>query len=264
MTADPIAFLPATVAENWQSGPFVVVVKTRAEFHRWLSAADSGLQAIEVRDLLADPHAWPMAAQGKVPVPVDVVVRDPATEFSSLYRLVDVSLARPVRVTIPVDRPGFMKAVKLAAALRLPVRLLPTQPSPEAVTELMQAAEFYLHNPMVETPIEFFHSALAAFRGFPTGNLWSILEQDPAVFSRYDEDGRALLPPDFVERHVAGLLKNGGECASDSWLDFCAGYFKWPDPSYDCSGMEQILDYLQSAAAEISLDLEEREMLSTP
>lgn len=260
-SVESIAFLSPAAAESWQSGPFVVVVNSRADFHHWLSAGGSGMEAIEVRDLLSDPHAWPMAAQGRVPVPVDVIVSDPAVEFSALYRLVDVSLARPVRVTIPVDRPGFMKAVKLAAALRLPVRLLATQPCAEAASELLQAAEFYLRNSMVETPIEFFHSALAAFRGFPTGTLWTILEQDPALFSRHGGDGEAVLPPDFVDRHLSGLSQNGADCALCPWGEFCAGYFKWPDPAYDCSGMKKVLGFLQEAAAEISMDLEEGEIL---
>ena len=43
-------------------------------------------------------------------VPV-LVLGDPASEFSALYRLVDVRIVRGVRVTIPA-KPGFMKAVR--------------------------------------------------------------------------------------------------------------------------------------------------------
>ena len=49
---------------------------------------------------------------------------DPGREFADLYRLVDVRSARDVRVSMPA-RPGFLKAVRLAASLGLPVRLLP-------------------------------------------------------------------------------------------------------------------------------------------
>lgn len=259
-----IAFLPSAAAELYRDGPFVAVVRNRAQFQHWLSAPAAGLQAIEVHDLLTDPNAWAAAAQGRFPVPVDVIVGDPAKEFSALYRLVDVSLARPVRVTIPADKPGFMKAVKLAAALNLPVRLLPGQPDAEAVAELLEAVEFYLHNPMVESPVEFFHSALATFRGFDTGNLWTVLEQDPAQFSRRDAAGLALLPPDFVDRHLERLADAGVECAGSRASEFCAGYFKWPDPGYDCTGVMKVFDFLQSAAEEITMDLEEGAMLSMP
>ena len=64
------------------------------------------------------------------------------------------------RVTI-LARPGLLKAVKLAAALSLPVRVLPGQPTAEVLAELKEALDFYLHAPTVEAPVEFFHSLLA-------------------------------------------------------------------------------------------------------
>ncbi len=63
-------------------------------------------------------------------IPSIVVLSDPASEFSDLYRLVDVCAVRDIRVTMPAG-PVCLKAVKLAAALRLPVRVLPGQPTAE-------------------------------------------------------------------------------------------------------------------------------------
>lgn len=81
------------------------------------------------------------------------MLRDPAVEFSALYRLVDVRIVRAVRVTIPA-RPGFLKALRLApSSCRLPhAGLLPGQPGAETVAELIDAAQFYLRDPMVEAP----------------------------------------------------------------------------------------------------------------
>src|SRR5262249_14897105 len=132
-------------------------------------------------------------AHGASQVPLDVVLSDPAAEFSDLYRLVDVCAVREVRVSMPAA-PGFLKAVKLAAALRLPVRVLPGQPTSEVLAELTEALEFYLHGTMVETPVEFFHSLLAGMCGVDTGSLWLILEEDPAVFQHCDVRGNAELP----------------------------------------------------------------------
>jgi hypothetical protein len=261
--AESIAIVPPEVVEQGVAGPFIVVVENREDFHRLLSHAPAGLEAIEVRHLLPDFEGWGPAAQGQGITPLDVIVSDPATEFSSLYRLVDVHLARPVRVTIPADKPGFRKALKLAAALRLSVRLLPGQPGPEAAAELLEAARFYLHDSMVEAPVEFFHSVLANFRGFETGNLWSILEQDPAIFSRRDHRGRPLRPADFVETRLAYLVETGSECAACPWRRVCAGYFKWPELSYDCTGVKRVFGFLQLAADEIAADLAAGEMLST-
>jgi hypothetical protein len=41
--------------------------------------------------------------------------------------------------------------------------------------------DFYLRDPMVETPVEFFHSVLASMCG--DGSLWMILEENPGLFS---------------------------------------------------------------------------------
>ena len=86
-----------------------------------------------------------------------------------------------VRVTMPAA-PGFLKAIKLAASLRLPVRVIPGQPTPEVLAELMEALEFYLHEPVVEMPVEFFHSLLMTLGRAEKGSLWMILEEDPAAF----------------------------------------------------------------------------------
>src|SRR6202007_3096935 len=144
-----LRFLPTALAEGQGGQPFVAVVRTRDELCRWLGDPLRGLQWIQVEGLLGDPDAW--AAPGASQVPLDIVLCDPASEFSNLYRLVDVCAAREVRVSMPAA-PGLLKAIKLAASLRLPVRVLPGQPTPQVLAELREALEFYLHGPMVEMP----------------------------------------------------------------------------------------------------------------
>ena len=178
-----LAFLTAGAAEGYRGGSYVVVVRTREDFVRWLREPAPGVEWLQVEGLLQDQEAWAIAAQGTSKLPLDVILTDPATDFSALYRLVDARIVRSVRVTMPAA-PGFMKALRLAASLQLPVRLLPGQPSAAALPELTEAAHFYLHDPIVETPVEFFHSLLAAFRGAGTETIWTMLEEDPKVFGR--------------------------------------------------------------------------------
>jgi hypothetical protein len=249
-----LAFLTAAAAEGYHGGSCVVVVRTREEFARWLREPAPGVEWLQVEGLIQDQGAWAMAAQGTSRLPLDVILTDPATEFSGLYRLVDARIVRSVRVTMPA-RPGFMKALRLAASLQLPVRLLPGQPSAEGLAELTQAANFYLHDSMVETPVEFFHSLLAALREPGTDTLWLMLEEDPGVFVREE----ASRPRDSVEKHLARLVEQGTECATCRWQTVCAGHFKWPDPAYDCAGVKQLLGVIQSAADEIGRDLASKE-----
>ena len=176
-----LEFLPTALAKEQGDRPFVALVRSRDELCRWLGEPLGGLQWIQIEELLGDPDAWAQAASGASQVPLDVVLSDPASEFSDLYRLVDVCTMHDVRVTMPAA-PGFLKAIKLAASLRLPVRVIPGQPTPEVLAELMEALEFYLHEPVVEMPVEFFHSLLMTLGRAEKGSLWMILEEDPAAF----------------------------------------------------------------------------------
>ncbi len=249
-----LAFLPAALAEDYSEGPFIVVVETREAFTRWLRDPKPGLEGIEVNGLIGDPEVWALAAQGTVQIPLDVILSDPASEFSALYRLVDVRIVRSVRVTIPA-KPGFLKALRLAASLQIPVRILPGQPDGEILSELADAMDFYLRDPMVDAAIEPFHSLLAAFRGIGEETLWGFLEQDPAVYSRRDSVGFLEKPGDFVQTHLARLLLGGAECVTCCWQPLCAGYFKWPDPAYACAGVKRLFALGETAADEITRDL---------
>jgi hypothetical protein len=260
----PLAFVSAAVAETHGDRASVVIIRSPQEFRRWLSEPLPGVQWLQVELPLHDSGLWAWASRSSSRVPLDVLLSDPASQFSDLYRLVDVRAVRDVRVTMPA-LPGFLKAVKLAASLQLPVRILPGQPTPEVLVELAEALEFYLHEPMVEAPVEFFHSLLASACGADTGSLWVILEEDPATFLRYDDEGNPRLPRSaevpsdetsaFVEHRFESLVEQGAECVTCPWLHACRGYFKWPDAVYSCSGVKQLFSAIDAAAGEIGRDL---------
>jgi len=266
----PILFLPSGLASGHSNGAFVAIVRSRAELSRWLINPPAGLQWLQVEELLEDQDAWIPAAQSTSNVPLDVVISSPGSQFSDLYRLVDVLAVRDVRVSMPAS-PGFLKALKVAVALRLPVRLLPGQPSPEVLIELTEAAGFYLRDPMVETPVEFFHSVLAAMCGAGDGSLWMILEEDPALFLHRGVDGGVNLPAGFtsplsdhssttfVETWFRRLLEQNAECVTCPWQQICQGYFKWPDPAYDCGGVKRLFSAIKAAADEMGLELARRD-----
>ena len=162
--------------------------------------------------------------------------------------------------------PGLLKAVKLATSLGLPIRIVPGQPTPEVFVELSETLEFYLHETMVEPPVEFFHSLLASACGADSGSIWTIAEEDPALFLHYDDEGNPRLPrssrrpgdalwlAEFVESHFESLVERGAECATCPWSGVCRGYFKWPEPSYSCGQVKQLLSRIAAAANEISRD----------
>jgi hypothetical protein len=259
----PILFLPSDSASGH---PFVAIVKSRAELSRWLINPPAGLQWLQVEDLIEDQDAWIPATQSESDVSLDVFITNPGSQFSDLYNLVDVLAVRDVRVSMPAT-PGFLRALKVAVALRLPVRLLPGQPSPEVLIELIEAVNFYLRDPMVETPVEFFHSVLASMCGSGDGSLWMILEEDPGLFLYREVEGSFkirgvsgstsldLLSAKFVDTWFKRLLDQNAECMTCPWQQICQGYFKWPDPGYDCEGIKRLFSAIESVANEMGREL---------
>ena len=268
-----LRFLPAALAEGTNDRPFVAVVRTRDELSRWLERPIDCLQWIQAEELAGDAEAWALAAHGTSEIPLDVILANPASEFSDLYRLVDVCAVRDGRVSMPA-LPGFLKALKLAVSLQIPVRILPGQPNFAVLKELMEALKLYLHESMVEAPVEFFHSLLAAMCGAEKGSLWLILEEDPAVFQHYDTEGLPLLPgvgkpcrlefspATWVTDRFKILIDQGAECATCPWSDVCLGFFKWPDSAYPCAGVKQLFSEIKAAADDIGQDLASRKKQS--
>jgi hypothetical protein len=261
-----LRILPSALAETQGDLPFVAIVRNREELGRWLRDPLPGLKWLQVEGISGDSEAWTEAAHSESDVSLDIVLSDPSSEFSDLYRLVDACSAHDLRVTVPA-RPGLFKAVKLAAALRFPVRILPGQPTAEILAELKEVLGFYLHEPAVEAPVEFFHSFLASASGADSGSLWMILEEDPATILEYDDKGQLKMPRsgslgsvetspvEFVENHLKDLVEQGAECATCPWQRSCRGYFKWPDPTYSCAGIKELFSMIQAAADEIGRDL---------
>jgi hypothetical protein len=277
LQSDAIAIWPAqTAPPSTPAGAnksWVAHVATSVELLGLLESPPLGLEWIEVRGLLEDLDLWRAVAQKDDAISLNVVMLDPAAEFSRLYRLVDASHSRSIGVTIPV-RVGFLKALKLAMSLGLPVRLLPGQPEKAALAELDEALSLYLYDPMLDTPIEFFHSVLSYFHGRFSGDLWSTLQEDPGMFPRHDEKGHVTMPrkaevfwemdsvvtPEgFVERHVRHLLDSDAECTLCPWLGVCQGYFKWPDENYSCAeGVMPLFERLKETAEEMRAALATR------
>lgn len=193
-----------------------------------------------------------------VGVPVDVVVRNPLSEFMQLYRYAKLLENHPVRITVPVA-PGFAGAVKMALALNFAVKLeLVKQPGPDLIDELNEVLNLYLYRPTVSQPVEFFHTLLLAFYRWEPASLWEIQEEDPARFCHVEDDGEEVAPRGVadVAEYRRELLAEGGECARCEFFAHCGGYFKWPERGYDCAGVRSLFVALSEAAGELHGDVE--------
>ncbi len=205
-------------------------------------------------------HTWALG------LPLELVIDDPATEFPLLYRHTHLLENHPVRVAIAV-RPGFAKAVRLAVALDFAVRLEVGQPDPALIEELMEVLGFYLRQPTVAQPVEFFHGTLLGFFHDEPAPLWVVLDENPQYQRQVNNDGTEDLPGRLagasitlaadadLSQWIEQVLAMDDECQRCEFLKSCGGYFKWPRRDYDCAGVKRLFGELRDAVAELRHDL---------
>jgi len=214
--------VPLHLVKDYPWQQLIVRSSDSAALARFLSQADlDKLSFVQLLSLTADTDSLALGEEG---IAVDLVMQDPATEFSLLYRHANLVARHPARVSIAAA-PGFSKAVKVAVALDCAVKLEVGQPDHSLVEELLQVLDFYLHHTTTAQPIEYFHSTLLAFYHQEPVTLWTIQGEDP-VQDRYITDkgketiserltgateGSAL--GSWVEKFQQGLLAASGECA---------------------------------------------------
>jgi hypothetical protein len=189
-------------------------------------------------------------------VPLDILINDPVQEFPLLYHFSKLLDKHPIRVSIAV-KPGFIKAVKLAAALNFAVKLVVGQPDDVLIEEMSQVLDMYLHRSGISQPIEYFHSLfLSSYRQEPT-SLWMIQEDDPDHFRFISDEGEETVSPRFAGSDPASRTPSNGssDCSACEFETRCGGYFKWPDADYNCRGVKILFATIEAAAEELRGDV---------
>jgi hypothetical protein len=198
-------------------------------------------------------------------VPIDLVMEDPVSEFSRLYRFAELPGKHPVRVTVRAV-PGMTKAVKVAQALDFSVKLEVGQPAAPVVEELLALADYYLRGPNVIMPVEPFHSLFLSFFSESPTNLWLVQDEDPATDRYVSDEGDVAfskrlaapgIPEDqfdsFLQQSISAFRENG-ECAGCDFFDHCEGYFQLPGKDYRCGQVKRLFALLKEAATELRSD----------
>lgn len=256
--------IPLHRLPNYRMGPLIVRADEPEALITALMAEDPArVVAVQLLSLATDSERMNAWATG---LPVELAMADPAAEFPLLYRHTNLLDQHPVRVVIPVC-PGFTNAVKVALALNFAVRLELGQPEPALIEELAAVLEFYLHQPTVAQPIDYFQSALLGFYHQEPASLWAVLDEDPEWLRYVVDDGAAslygrlagveitLAPDAGLEVWIEQVLAAGEECQACEFRQSCGGYFKWPRRDYDCAGVKRLFSALREAAEELRHDL---------
>jgi hypothetical protein len=262
---DPYIYnIPAALANAYQGKR--VIVRSHDPYELAAILAETNPENLYYLQLLSlEADIGPLLMEGAF-APLDLVMSSPASDYPQLYDLAPLNAKYPVRVTMPV-MPGFTKAVRLACSLNFAVKLAVTQPDPDLLQEMSEVLAYYLHHSTVSQPIEFFHSLLMAFVEKAPLNLWTIQEEDPALF-RYiaDQGEETIFPrlaaagveqklPFFLETFIMKLLVEEGECSTCKFINTCYGYFKWPRKEYACENVKALLRTVKKAAHDLRQDM---------
>lgn len=257
---DPVYFVDPSQLPRYRERPVVVRAHDPVALRRAVDAVDPvDLRLVQWLNPAGSADAL---LRWRVGLPVELRIGDPAGDPGLLYELAALREDHPVRVALPV-RAGFAAMARIALALRFAVRLEPGQPAPERVSELAALLDYYLRNPTVSTPLEFFHSLLGALLERRPLDLWQIQEEDPAQVRWVDGSGR-LHPPGRLRHEPAAITRTAlrealaaryAGCPRCPHQARCAGYFQWPEPGHDCGGIRELLTQLEAAAAELAADL---------
>ncbi len=265
--SDSVAYnIPISMLETYRGRTLIVRSQNPSEFVDRLSQEDLNnilnVQLLSLNAEVGDLVHW------AVSLPIDVVMRDPVSEFPLLYRFSDVVDNHPIRVSVPIAA-GFSKAVKLAASMNFAVKMeIAGQLDQALIDELSQVLDLYLHRPSVSQPVEFFYSTFLAFYQGNDSTLWSIQEEDPAYFRYIADDGEETVSRRFAGGRLNGdvgafvteyqrqLLAEKSECNGCEFFANCGGYFKWPDKKYHCDGVKTLFSMIKEAAGELRRDLD--------
>jgi len=257
--------------------PVTLLLEGPGSFASWLAQPlDPRIVCFETDALPENGEALPdpiIQENGAVPG-IDYRILDPETDFPTLYQLAQLAPNFPVRARI-ATRPGAAKALKLAQALNIETLLLLEQPDGDTIRLLADLLQRFLHSDEYEVAVEPFSSLLAAHIHQQPLNLWDLPEQNPVTTVEMNREGH-LHPPGRVahlrEEPLESFRKSfpdraadHPECRACPHRDRCQGFFKWPDPSYDCTLLrQQLLDPIAQAAQDLQVILQESDPPSSP
>jgi hypothetical protein len=263
---DLIYSIPAALADSYQGQPVILRFTDFAEtavFTRAM-ATTADILYISLQGNTEQPLSPALLQSG---IPLDYRLTADNNHAAILYRLAGKLQDSDLRISLPM-RSGFSKTVQLATALNFAVKLEYLTPFPGLINELRQVIDIYLHQSTVSQPIDFLHSLLISFIHDYPGNLWQILEEDPAYYCFVSDQGKQLLPgrltpgklsfpaASFAARHQEIIRTADSECASCAYIDRCGCYFKWPDQTVSCreNKFQLVFSILEQAASEIVAD----------
>lgn len=193
------------------------------------------------------------------------------------------SLSSDLVEALPAMRPQFrldttdslLRNINLIASLRYSIQL-DAFGLGLAGRLLDKALAYYLYNPLLNTPIEPFHSAMARFVSQEPVTLWSTYREVVGrnmyvgdaeevslgerwvsagiCFGTLDDDWGTLCNSEPYRRLVeypAAAMSSETACGACPHLDVCAGYLRAVNPNWPCEGWQKAFACLREKGRQV-------------
>lgn len=169
--------------------------------------------------------------------------------------------------------PGCAELGKWALRNHFSVALDLGQPTYEVVGELLDVLQFFLHSPDISARVSLFYSLLKSFYSHKSESIWRIQEEHPQEHRYVTEDGQIMLSrrsgiskdetniEAFLDNHKLDLFLASDPCCLCQFFAACEGYFKLPDPGYQCEKIQELFGVIWDAAVALRNDMQHYDLL---
>jgi hypothetical protein len=230
------------------------------------------IKEVELEGLGADLHIL-----SALPLGLSVRVKLHPKDAPDLYTNTWLSDRFSLEALMDVDT-GLLQGVKIAASAMVPVTLNLEELSD--AEELMSVLNYYLHDPHVQVPVDFYHSMITAYLRGSTVALPDLYTESAAHFIYVDKSGnvsasaRLARAGRFLGKFSGGLqidegselyqnlmnrkkdlVLSGSKCVSCEQFDLCEGYLRFVDANFDCDPLIEVFGEIKTKAKEIADDL---------
>jgi hypothetical protein len=241
------------------------LVTTQRSYQDKVKAVELDVLDSDVSDLSGLPMGFPL-----------ILRLDPG-QAALLYTHTWLCDRFPIAVNMTVDS-GLLNGVKIVTSAQAHVALdLDDVRDP---SELMAVLNYYLHEPHLSVPVEFFHTLFSSFvQGEPI-SLAEMYWEDPERLLYVDDAGRVAASARFaaagkffgeladglkvnedspllqeIRNRKKNLFLSRSMCASCEVFELCSGYLRFVVSEFDCDPFIEVMQEIKVRAAEMAEDI---------
>lgn len=272
MTNPVCVSVPARLADRIEADVIVVRSARCAEIVQAYQSRGERIQGVQLEGLGDD-----LFSLSDLPIGLPMTVKMHPGDAAQVYTSSWLSDRFVLGILMDVDN-GLLQGVRIVTSAGVPVIL--NLDEVHDTGELISVLHYYLHEPHLQVPVEFFHSLFNAFLNKETLSLEGMYPESPDTFLYIDESGRVsgsarlARANKFFGEVTTGLALNeespeyknlldrrkniflfGSACAACEHFDLCGGYLRFIENKFDCEPFINAFTEMKTKAREIAADL---------